>query len=115
MIPVSEWKRISAEQERWVKYLDTKSEIHIVSEGTDIKVNVKGRKWINCDGKANFPDGEIFTSPVEDGVNGYITFSFPGIYTGKEVEGIKLVKDGKVVEATAKKGEDLLKSLNIYR
>ena len=110
--PVAEWKRISAEQERWVKYLDTKGEIHIVSEGTDIKVNVKGRKWINCDGKANFPDGEIFTSPVEDGVNGYITFSFPGIYAGKEVEGIKLiVKDGKVVEATAKKGEDLLKSL----
>ena len=110
--PVAEWKRISAEQERWVKYLDTKSEIHRVSEGTDIKVNVKGRKWINCDGKANFPDGEIFTSPVEDGVNGYITFSFPGIYAGKEVEGIKLiVKDGKVIEATAKKGEDLLKSL----
>ena len=110
--PVAQWKRISAEQERWIKYLDTKSEIHIVSEGTDIKVNVKGRKWINCDGKANFPDGEIFTSPVEDGVNGYITFSFPGIYSGKEIEGIKLtVKDGKVVEATAKKGEELLKSL----
>lgn len=110
--PVKEWKRISEEQERWIKYLDIKKELHIVSEGTDIKVNIGGRKWINCDGKVNFPDGEIFTSPVEDGINGVITFSFPGIYAGKEIEGIKLkVKDGKVVEATAKKGEELLKTL----
>jgi len=60
----------------------------------------------------NFPDGEIFTSPVEDGVNGHITFSFPGISMGKEVEGIELiVKDGFVVEAKAKKGEELLKTM----
>ncbi|KAJ52586.1 aminopeptidase [Clostridium tetanomorphum] len=110
--PVKEWKRISLEQEKWIKYLDTKNELHIISEETDIKVNISGRKWINCDGKVNFPDGEIFTSPVEDGVNGVITFSFPGIYIGKEIEGIKLkVENGKVVEATAKKGEELLKTL----
>ena len=110
--PVAEWKRISQEQDRWVKYLDTKKEIHIISEGTDIKVGIKDRKWINCDGKVNFPDGEIFTSPVENDINGYITFSFPGIFSGKQIEGIRLeVKEGKVVEATAKKGEDLLKSL----
>lgn len=110
--PVAEWKRVSAEQERWVKYLDTKKELHFISEGTDIKVNVSGRKWINCDGKVNFPDGEVFTSPVEDGINGYITFSFPGIYAGKEIEGIRLeIEKGKVVKATAKKGEDLLLAL----
>lgn len=110
--PVAEWKKISAQQDRWVNYLDTKKELHFISEGTDIKVNVEGRKWINCDGRANFPDGEIFTSPVENGINGYITFSFPGIYMGKEIEGIKLeVKEGKVVKATATKGEDLLHAL----
>lgn len=110
--PVEEWKKISREQERWVKYLDTKKELHIVSEETDIKVNIENRKWINCDGKANFPDGEVFTSPVENGINGVITFSFPGIYAGKEIEGIVLkVEQGKVVEATAKKGEELLKEL----
>ncbi|MDV3429361.1 MAG: aminopeptidase [Bacillota bacterium] len=110
--PEEEWKKVSAKQERWVKYLDTRKEIHIVSEGTDIKVNVNGRKWINCDGKVNFPDGEIFTSPVDDNINGHITFSFPGIYAGKEIEGIRLeVKDGKVVKASASKGEDLLLSL----
>jgi aminopeptidase len=110
--PAAEWRKISAEQERWIKYLDTKRSLQFISEGTDIKVNVSGRKWINCDGKVNFPDGEIFTSPVEDGVDGVITFSFPGIYMGKEIEGIVLeVKKGKVVNATAEKGEDLLKSL----
>lgn len=110
--PVAEWKKVSAYQDRWVKYLDSKKEIHILSKGTDIKVNVDGRKWINCDGKVNFPDGEIFTSPVDDGINGYITFSFPGIYAGKEIEGIRLeVKDGKIVKAEAKKGEELLKTL----
>ncbi|HEY8805790.1 MAG TPA: aminopeptidase [Clostridium sp.] len=110
--PVAEWERISAEQERWGSYLDTKKGLQFISEGTDIKVNISGRKWINCDGKVNFPDGEIFTSPVEEGVDGVITFSFPGIYMGKEIEGIVLeVEKGKVVNATATKGEDLLKAL----
>lgn len=110
--PVSEWKKISAYQDRWVKYLNTKKELHFLSEGTDIKVKVEGRKWINCDGKANFPDGEIFTSPIENGIDGYITFSFPGIYMGKEIEGIRLeIAEGKVVKATAQKGEELLKML----
>lgn len=110
--PVAEWEKVSALQERWVKYLDTKKELHIISKGTDIKVNVEGRKWINCDGKENFPDGEVFTSPVDDGIDGYINFSFPGIYSGKEIEDIKLeVSHGKVVKATAAKGEELLKTL----
>ncbi len=110
--PVEKWEIISREQERWVKYLDTRNELHIISRGTDIKVNVSGRKWINCDGKENFPDGEIFTSPVEDGINGFITFTFPGIYMGKEIEDIRLtIENGKVIEASAKQGEKLLKTL----
>jgi len=110
--PVAEWKRISAEQDRWVNYLNAKKELHFLSEGTDIKVRIEGRKWINCDGRVNFPDGEIFTSPIEDSVEGYVTFSFPSIYMGQAVEGIRLeVKKGKVVNAEAKTGEELLKSL----
>ncbi|WP_163191577.1 aminopeptidase [Clostridium thermarum] len=110
--PVAEWMRISAEQDRWVNYLNTKKELHIISEGTDIKVKIEGRKWINCDGRVNFPDGEIFTSPVHESIDGYITFSFPSIYMGQEVEDIRLeVENGKVVKAEAKVGEELLKSL----
>ncbi len=110
--PVAEWERISAEQERWLNYLNGKSKLHIVSENTDITIDTTGRTWINCDGKVNFPDGEIFTSPVEDGVNGHVTFSFPGIYAGKEIEEIRLdVEKGLIVKATAEKGEDLLHAL----
>lgn len=107
--PVAEWKRIEKEQDVWIEYLNTKKELHILSKGTDIKVGIDGRRWINCCGKVNFPDGEIFTSPVENNIHGHITFSFPAIYSGKEVENVYLeVKDGKVVKATASKGEDLL-------
>ena len=110
--PVAEWRRISAEQEKWVRYLDTKRSLRIVSVGTDITVGIAGRKWINCDGRENFPDGEIFTSPLDDATDGYITFSFPGIYAGRDVEGIRLqVEAGRVVRATADKGEELLLEL----
>lgn len=110
--PIAEWQKISAQQEKWINYLNSKNELKIISQGTDLSVGIKGRKWINCDGQQNFPDGEIFTSPIEDQVNGIITFSFPGIYAGKEIEGIKLeVKNGQIVKATAQKGEDLLLSL----
>ncbi len=110
--PFAEWQKISESQQRWVDYLDQKSELHFITDETDLKVGVEGRKWINCDGKVNFPDGEIFTSPVEESINGKISFSFPGIYAGKEIEGIRLnIKDGVVESATADKGEDLLKAL----
>lgn len=110
--PISIWEKVRDTQEKWVNYLNDKKKIHIIAAGTDITVNVAGRKWINCCGTENFPDGEVFTSPVENDINGHITFSFPGIYMGKSIEGIYLeVEKGKIVKATAKKGEDLLHSL----
>ena len=71
-----------------------------------------GRKWINCDGHENFPDGEVFSGPVIDSVNGHIHFSFPAVYHGREVQDVRLTfKDGKVVDASAAKGEDYLFSM----
>ncbi|MTI49616.1 MAG: aminopeptidase [Firmicutes bacterium] len=110
--PIAEWKKISKEQQKIADYLNTKKELHIISKDTDLKMKVEGRKWVNCDGKVNFPDGEVFTGPVEDSVEGHIRFSYPGIYMGKEIEDIRLeFKEGKVVNATAAKGEDLLLAL----
>jgi aminopeptidase len=110
--PVAEWRRIEAEQEKICSFLNTKSELRIVSKDTDISMSIAGRKWINCSGHENFPDGEVFTGPVEDSVNGHIRFSFPGIYAGKEIEDIRLeFKEGKVVQASARKGEELLHAL----
>ncbi|MFH2202380.1 MAG: aminopeptidase [Elusimicrobiota bacterium] len=110
--PVARWQAISRKQQKIAKFLNRIKEIHIVAPGTDIRASVKGRKWENCDGRMNFPDGEVFTGPVENSVNGHIRFSFPGIYMDREIEDIRLeFKNGKVVNATAAKGEDLLRQL----
>jgi aminopeptidase len=110
--PVAEWKKISREQAKIVKFLNHKKEIRIVAKDTDITFNTKGRKWINCDGNNNFPDGEVFTGPVENSANGHIRYTFPAVYRGREVENVYLeFKNGKVVKAKAEKGEKLLHSM----
>jgi aminopeptidase len=110
--PTAEWKKVHEQQQRIGEFLNQKSEIHVVGEDTDLTFNVKGRKWINCSGKENMPDGEVFTGPVENSTNGTIRFTYPGIYGGREVEDIKLVfKDGSVIKASAAKGEDFLQQM----
>ena len=108
--PVAAWKRISDRQQRLADFLNGKSDYRVVAaNGTDVRMSVAGRRWINCDGHENFPDGEVFTGPVLDSVNGQINFSFPAVHHGREVLGVKLrFKDGKVVDASADKGEDFL-------
>ena len=110
--PIKEWQKLSAEQARLVKFLNQTKQIKIQAPDTEISLSVANRTWINSDGKANFPSGEIFTGPVEDSVNGKIRFTYPAIYLGREVGGIDLeFKAGRVVHAQAEKGEDLLRSL----
>lgn len=104
--PAAKWEEMAAWQKKWADYLDGKKELHILSEGTDIRVNISGRKWINCCGQENFPDGEIFTSPVEDGVNGKITFSYPAIINGNEFERVCLtVEQGMITDACCENRE----------
>jgi len=110
--PVQYWTEFGNELERLASILNTKDELHFLSKDTDLKCRVGGRKWIADKGKENYPGGEVFTGPIEDSVNGKIRFSFPGIFSGKEIEDIRLeFKDGKVVNASAAKGEELLQSL----
>jgi aminopeptidase len=87
----------------------------IRGEGTDLKISVKGRTFVSADGKRNMPDGEVFTGPVEGSAEGHILFSYPAIYPaigGREVEGVRLwFEGGRVVKATAAKGESYLLAL----
>jgi aminopeptidase len=107
--PIKAWKKISKEQQRIVRFLNKARKIHVLGPNTDLKLGVTGRKWINCDGHENFPDGEIFTGPIEDSVNGHIRYTFPACADGREVEDVRLhFKDGKVVKATAAKNEEFL-------
>ncbi|MHA1169334.1 MAG: aminopeptidase [Candidatus Hodarchaeales archaeon] len=107
--PVEYWKRIKEKQDEIIAILDKGSEYHILGKDTDLTLAIDGRKWINGCGLENLPDGEVFTAPHEDGVNGTIRFTYPGIFQGQEIEDIRLTfKDGVVVDHDAAKGRKLL-------
>lgn len=89
------------------KRLRAADEIHLKGEGTDIKFSVKGQNWVPCFGERNIPDGELFTSPVLESVNGHITYA-PSVYQGKPFEYVKLVvEDGVVVDFDSSNNEAL--------
>ena len=107
--PVTAWERQSDDVRRLAEWIDGRSEVHIKAPGTDLTLGVEGRLWIPCAGEHNMPDGEFFTGPIEDSVNGTVSFSFPAGYGGREVEGVRFeFKDGKVVDASAARGEEFL-------
>ncbi len=112
--PVGYWKRFSDWQQKIVDWLKGKKQIHITAPETDLKLSVEGRNFINCNGHENMPDGEAFTGPVEDSIEGRVYFSYPTIYNGREVTGVRLwFEKGRVVKASADKNEDfLLKTLD---
>ena len=111
--PVAAWKEVSEKQQRVVDFLNGKTEYHVkAANGTDVRMNLSGKTWINCDGHENFPDGEVFTGPVIDSVEGRICFSFPAVHNGRECDGVQLTfKNGKVVDCQASKGLDFLISM----
>ncbi|MCP4428650.1 MAG: aminopeptidase, partial [Chloroflexi bacterium] len=88
--PVAEWNKIHDEQQKLIDWLDGKQRVRIKGPNADLTLSIAGRKFINSDGHHNMPSGEIFTSPVEDSANGWIRFTYPAIYSGREVEDIEL-------------------------
>jgi aminopeptidase len=115
--PVAEWKKIARRQQKLADYLTGKKEVRFqAANGTDLLVNVAGMNWINCAGKENFPDGEVFTGPNvkarDGGVNGVVRYSFPAVHHGREVHDIELTfEKGKVVKATASKNQKFLRQM----
>ena len=112
---VERWRELEEMQRKVTGYLEGKSEIRIVGEDTDITFRVDGRKWVNSAGHKNLPDGEVFTSPLEDSAEGHIRFTYPAIYRGVEVRDIFLrFENGEVVEYGATRGKEFLeKMLNV--
>jgi aminopeptidase len=110
--PLTAWQRTSAETRRLAEWIEGHEEVRVTAPGTDIKLGVAGRKFIPCDGEHNMPDGEFFTGPVEDSVEGEVTFHLPALIGGREVSGVRLrFEAGKVVEASAERGEEFLLEL----
>jgi aminopeptidase len=110
--PAQEWIKVREKQQSVVDYLNQCDQITYRNKHSDITFSVKDRIWINSDGRSNMPSGEVFSSPIEDSVNGVIHFDFPSIYMGNEVDGITLkVKNGQIVEWHADKGQDFLDTI----
>ena len=97
-----------------VNWLKGKERVHVIGPETDLQLSIAGRVFVNCDGHYNMPDGEIFTGPLEDSVEGHAYFSYPAVEGGREVAGVRLwFEQGKVVKASAEKNEEfLLKTLD---
>ena len=89
--------------------MEDHQEVHVTADGTDIKLGIGGRKFVPSLGKHNMPDGEFFTGPIEDSVEGEVTFHLPAVLRGREVAGVRLrFEGGKVVDASAERGEEYL-------
>ena len=107
--PVASWLDVRKNQQHIVDHLNSCTHIRYKSAAFDIEFSTKGRQWINSDGQTNMPSGEVYTSPVEDSVNGLVHFDYPAIYQGEEVQGVSLwVKDGYIEKWEAKQGQKVL-------
>jgi len=107
-----DWRSMSSKLQKIKEVLDRTDKVRIEGDKTDLEFSVKGRNAVVADGKKNMPDGEVFTSVVEDSVNGEIYYEFPAIWMGNEVEGIHLTfEGGKVIDAKAERNEEFLLSI----
>jgi aminopeptidase len=110
--PVASWMVMEERQNRLISWLEGKDHVKIVGDGIDLEMSFKDRKFLNASGRNNMPDGEIYTSPVEESVNGTVRFSYPCIYSAIEVGGAEVTfENGKVVTAHAEKNEPYLLEL----
>jgi aminopeptidase len=111
--PLDAWHLQSMRQARLMAALRETRELRLVTTaGTDLRLQITGRHWVNGDGHTNLPDGEIFTGPVEDATQGVLCCTGPIFYAGREIRGIRLVfADGRVVQARADCGQDLLETI----
>jgi aminopeptidase len=110
--PVARWREFGAHQQHKCDWLKGHDQVHIRGANADLKLSIADRVFINACGECNFPDGEIFTGPVEDSAEGWVRFTYPLIMQGREVEGVEFTfEKGKVAKATAKKNEEALNAL----
>jgi len=97
-----DYARMSKAMDPMVALMEKTDKVRLISKGTDLSFSIKGINVVKCDGKANIPDGEVYSAPVRDSVNGVIAFNTPSVYKGYTYDNIRLeFKDGKIVKAEA--------------
>jgi aminopeptidase len=107
-----DWTAESQQWQRRAEKLNQGKWVRVVGRETDLSFSVEGRKWLVFDGRINMPDGEIYTAPVNETLNGHIYFEFPGVMSGRLVHDIRLRwQAGQLVEATSASHQDFLQQL----
>jgi aminopeptidase len=107
--PASVWKNESVQQREIARRLQGKDTVVLKGPNVDLTLSIRGRIFAVADGKVNFPDGEIFSSPVENSATGWIRFNYPAIYNGRQVDNVELwFKDGRVFKEKAAPGQEFL-------
>lgn len=97
-----DYAKMNAEMQHLKQLMERTDQVRIVSPGTNLTFSIKGISAVCCAGARNIPDGEVFTAPVKDSVNGTIQYNVPSIYQGTTFTNVKLeFKDGKIIKATA--------------
>ncbi len=108
-----DYKQMEQAQKPLKELMDNTDKVRITGEGTDLTFSIKDIPSVMCFGERNVPDGEVYTAPVKDSVNGTITYNTPTLYRGIAFNNISLTfENGKIVEATADKTDELNKILD---
>jgi aminopeptidase len=107
-----DYSKMNTAMDNLVKLMEKTDKVRLVSPNTDITFSIKGIPAIKCAGKMNIPDGEVFTAPVRESVNGVITYNLETTYNGKSFSNVSLtVKNGKIVKATADNNAEELNTI----
>ena len=107
-----DYSKMDAAMDALKELMDKTDKVRLIAEGTDLTFSIKGIGSEKCSGQKNIPDGEIYSAPVKNSVNGVITYNAPTVYKGTRFENISLeFKDGKIVKAT---GSDTAKINEIF-
>ncbi len=110
--PVAHWQQVRNQQARLVAALRGRDRMHVRGPDCDLRLSIRERLFLNACGVHNMPDGEIYTGPVEESVEGWVHFAFPAIWNGREVKGVELrFEGGRVVEARAEENEAFLRQV----
>jgi aminopeptidase len=110
--PVAYWQGVKTEQERLVNWLKGKNQVRVQGTNIDLSLSIAGRTFVNACGSKNMPDGEIFTGPVEESVNGWVKFTYPAVFQGRKVDGVEIgFEGGKAVHISAETNQDFLRQV----
>lgn len=107
--PVAYWQQVRQRQDAIIAQVQGHDRVTLMGPNVNLELSIKDRIFKNACGEHNMPDGEIYTGPVEDSVNGWVRYTYPAMYQGRIVEGIELTfENGRVVKASARENEALL-------